>query len=409
MQRFHYERPDMLVWGDEADFDALLLELTALADHGLDPGHYHLARLLERRNDRPARDALATDAWFSAAAHMVDGKVDPVSVEPNWTAARRSADLNAQLTHALRNHRVAGSLTDLAPRQNEYRRLVARLRELRADHELSPELANDEKSRRELDQLRVNLERWRWLPDDLGRRHVRANIADFRLQAWENGKVVRTHKVIVGRRYRKTPVFSSQIQYLVLNPWWETPPSLARQDKLPLFQRDPGAVRRMGFQVLDRQGVQVNPQQIEWKRVSPNRFPYRLRQAPGEQNALGQIKIMFPNEHNVYLHDTPTRNLFERNERMFSSGCLRVQDPVGLASWLLGKDNGWSRDRLDGVIASKAERKVNLPARVPVHILYFTAVSDDDGGVRLLPDIYERDRAVLEGLLSPPNPVSLPV
>ncbi len=255
-----------------------------------------------------------------------------------------------------------------------------------------------------IDALVANLERWRWLPGDLGGRHVRVNIAGFDVTTWADGAAVRTYLAIVGRTYRRTPIFSDQIRYLIFNPWWETPASIARRDKLPLFQRDPAAVERLGFEVLDPAGGRVDPTTIDWAALDRSHFPYRIRQAPGPENALGRVKIMFPNEYNVYMHDTPQRGLFAQRQRAFSSGCIRVQDPLALAAWLLEETAGWDRERIDAVVASGAERRVDLAAQVPVHVLYFTAVAEEDDQVRYLDDLYERDAPLLQGLASRANP-----
>ena len=154
----------------------------------------------------------------------------------------------------------------------------------------------------------------------------------------------------------------------------------------------------MGFRVLDRSGQELDPDGIDWDQVTPANFPYRLRQEPGESNALGQVKIMFPNKHNVYLHDTPARGLFQQQQRAFSSGCVRTQYPLELAAWILQDMPGWNLDRINNVIESGQETRVNLTTRVPVHVLYFTAVSDPLTGIRYLDDIYGRDDAVLAGL-----------
>lgn len=253
-----------------------------------------------------------------------------------------------------------------------------------------------------IDRVRINLERLRWLPGDLGERHVRVNIAGFEVSAYENGVRVQTHRAIVGRLERQTPVFSNHIRYVVFNPWWETPVSIARKDELPLFRRDPGAVERLGFQVLDRTtGEVVDPASIDWHEVSARHFPYRLRQAPGPLNALGQVKIMFPNRHNVYLHDTPKRQLFDRSQRSFSSGCIRVQDVLDLVRWLLDDPERWGPGQIQAVVNRGDERVVRLPRQVPVHILYLTAVSTPGGMVRYLPDLYRRDDAVLTALETP--------
>jgi L,D-transpeptidase YcbB len=232
----------------------------------------------------------------------------------------------------------------------------------------------------------------------LGRRHVRANIAGFNVSLWNNEELVRTHLIIVGKPYRKTPIFSDEIEYMIFNPWWEVPNTIARKDKLPLFRQQPSLVNELGFQVKDGSGNILDSDTINWNTIRPGTFPYRLRQSPGEQNALGQVKIMFPNIHNVYLHDTPTRGLFANRQRAFSSGCMRTQDPLDLAAWLLEETPGWDKNQIAAAVASGEETRVSLTRRVPVHVLYFTAISEEHGGVRYLDDIYQRDAAVLAGL-----------
>jgi murein L,D-transpeptidase YcbB/YkuD len=208
--------------------------------------------------------------------------------------------------------------------------------------------------------------------------------------------------MIVGKPYRKTPVFSGVIQYVVFNPWWEIPDSIARRDKLPAFRKDPPSVNQLGFQVLDRSGQLIDPETIDWDQVNAANFPYRLRQAPGPQNALGQVKIMFPNRHNVYIHDSPLQGLFAQRQRAFSSGCLRTHEALDLVAWLLSDAPQWGRSQIDNVVANGKEMRVDLASPVQVHILYFTAVAEPTGGVRYLDDIYGRDGRVLAGLIGTP-------
>jgi murein L,D-transpeptidase YcbB/YkuD len=250
-----------------------------------------------------------------------------------------------------------------------------------------------------VDQIRVNLERWRWLPGNLGDRHIRVNIADYRLEAHEGSHVALTHDVIVGRNHRKTPVFSENMTYCVLNPWWETPSRLARLDKLPVFKKSPWAVDKLGFQVLDQNGNILNTGQIDWHKYNPSNFPFRLRQKPGPHNALGRIKFMLPNKHDVYLHDTPARDLFDKTRRDFSSGCIRVKNPIDLAEWVFQANPDWPRDRIEQVIESGKETRVTLKQPVQTHLLYWTVVSDDvNNDIRFIEDIYDRDPAVLRAL-----------
>ena len=252
------------------------------------------------------------------------------------------------------------------------------------------------------EQLEVNLERWRWLPQSLGRRHVLVNIAAFRLRVVEQGESVLRMRAIIGRPYRETPVFSGEISYLVFNPYWHVPHSIATKDKLPEIKNDPGYLARQQYDVLRGWGAEaqpIDPSTIDWSRLSASNFPYRLRQQPGPLNALGQVKFMFPNPHSVYLHDTPTRGLFARAERSFSSGCVRVEKPLELAEYLLASRTEWSTDRIQGVLkTSAAERSVFLPEPVPVHLQYWTAWADEDGTVHFRADIYERDDAVQRAL-----------
>ncbi len=258
-------------------------------------------------------------------------------------------------------------------------------------------------------QIRLNLERWRWLPDELGVRHVRVNAADFELEVVEEGRTVLSMRAIVGRPFRKTPAFSDRISYLVFNPYWHVPHNLAVQDQLPLIKGDPGYLERMGFSVFQGWGADarpLDPATIDWQELSARNFPYRLRQDPGPRNALGRVKFMFPNRFSVYLHDTPARELFAKRSRGFSSGCIRLEDAGALARYLLEGDPRWSPEAVDRVMKGAAEEEtVRLPEPVPVHLYYMTAWAGPDGTVHFRTDIYDRDPAVDRALgRAPPGP-----
>lgn len=243
-------------------------------------------------------------------------------------------------------------------------------------------------------QIERNLERWRWLPYDLGRRYILVDIAGFELRVIEDEHTVMDMQVIVGRDYRQTPIFNDRIRYLVLSPYWHVPASLAIKDILPLARRDPGYLVAHGFQVLTGSGAEervVDPSTIDWERISENNFPYRFRQDPGPFNSLGRVKFMFPNEFNVYLHDTPSVGLFARTARDFSSGCIRVERPLDLAEYLLSGASGWTRERILRGMNSGQERNISLPTPVPVHMIYLTVWTEPDGTVYFRPDVYGRD------------------
>ncbi|MCC0805070.1 L,D-transpeptidase family protein [Methylobacterium sp. W2] len=216
----------------------------------------------------------------------------------------------------------------------------------------------------------VNMERWRWLPSDLGRDYVLVNIPEFRLRVVRNGIQRDETRVIVGKAETPTPVFSGMMEYAVVNPSWNVPPSILKNEFLPALARDPNYAARRGYEVVYRNG-----------NIS-------VRQPPGERNALGFIKFLFPNNHAVYLHDTPNRSLFSASQRAMSHGCVRVDDPFRFADSVLPE--AWSSERLKKLIG-KGERTIRLPEKLPVHLAYFTLDADERGSLRSHPDLYGHD------------------
>lgn len=241
-------------------------------------------------------------------------------------------------------------------------------------------------------QIELNLERWRWLTRDLGRRHIRVNIAAYHLDLFEDGKAVLSMPVIVGRPYRRTPVFSSQMSYLEFAPTWTVPPTILREDKLPAIRKNPKFLTDNHFQVISGGKVLSNEDLagINWRSVAVGRFPGELRMSPGPWNPLGRVKFMFPNPYNVYLHDTNERGLFSRAQRTFSSGCIRIGKPVDLARYLLKDVKGWDEARLQQALMRTSPLQVNFDP-VPTHIQYWTAWVAEDGSLQLRTDLYYRD------------------
>ena len=195
-------------------------------------------------------------------------------------------------------------------------------------------------------QILVNLERWHLLPHKLGERYIEVNIPDYELSVVEQGKIVKSMRVVVGRLNRPTPILAGQITYLEVNPYWTIPPQIARKDILPKIQQDPAYLIERKIRVFENwqaSAAELNPHNIDWSEVGANYFPYKLRQEPYAENALGKVKFMFPNKLSVYLHDTPAKELFSQRQRSFSSGCVRVEKPFDLANYLLEGQNGWNR------------------------------------------------------------------
>lgn len=255
-------------------------------------------------------------------------------------------------------------------------------------------------------QLLINMERWRWIPNDLGPRYLAVNIADFNLTMVEESRVRGTMRVVVGRSYRKTPVFSGSMTYLDFNPFWNVPRKLAVEDILPRIKKDPAYIGREGFRVLSgwsEDAVELSPDDVDWTSFNKNYFPIRLQQAPGPKNALGRVKFMFPNQYAVYLHDTPAKGLFNSVSRSFSSGCIRVEDPVTLAEFVLEGMEDWDRGKIEMHLGDNQRKIVRLQRPIPVHLLYWTAWSDENGTVFFREDIYERDAPLMQALKEKPS------
>jgi len=251
-----------------------------------------------------------------------------------------------------------------------------------------------------VDQLRLSLERLRWVAQDAGDEFIAVNIAGFRLSYVEQRNIVWTTRVMVGTSYRKTPVFHSELTYVEFNPTWTVPPTILRQDKLPAIKKDPEFLEANNFSVIDRAGHKVDPATIDWGAYGKS-IPYTLRQEPGPNNALGRVKFIFPNPYFVFMHDTPQRALFEKPERTFSSGCIRVENPLELAELVLRHKDNFNPADMQKILDSGRTQRVLLDKPLPVLILYLTAALDPSGKARFYRDIYERDAAVLRLLDGP--------
>lgn len=248
-----------------------------------------------------------------------------------------------------------------------------------------------------VDQLRLSLERARWVLDDTVGDFLVVNIAGFEVFVARDGRLDWWRRAVVGRTVRQTPTFKGAMTWLDLNPTWTIPPTILREDVLPAVRRDPGYLARNNIRVLDRQGQVVDPATVDWS-VPARSFPWMLRQEPGPENALGRIKFMFPNPHAIFLHDTPAKELFNRPERLFSSGCIRVEDPLELATIVLGEPAVWNPATLQAAIDEGKTRTIRLKRPWPVLVLYWTAELDGGGSVRFLRDVYQRDAALLKAL-----------
>lgn len=258
-----------------------------------------------------------------------------------------------------------------------------------------------------IDQIRANMERLRWLSQELKNKYVLINVAGFQAYLVEGKKVLWRSKVQVGRFKRQTPIFKDKITYLEFNPTWTVPPTILKEDVFPKLRQGVDILAKKGLTVINNRGQTIDKSAVDWASYNAKNFPYMLRQPPGPRNALGLVKIMFPNRHSVYLHDTPEKNNFKRSIRTFSSGCVRLENPFELAELLLGDSKKWNQSKFERILNSRKTSRVNLPEPTPILLVYATVDFDleikpqPDRLISFKPDIYQRDANIIKALKQP--------
>ncbi len=301
-------------------------------------------------------------------------------------------------------HRILGKPAENTPQNRVYDpQLAAAVKNFQIRHGLKPDgVVGGETLRvmnipieERIDQIILNMERWRWVPKRFEDKYVFVNIPEYMLHVFEKGKEVLNMKVVVGKEMHATPVFSDKLEYIVFYPYWNITPQILTEEIAPAQAQNPNYLARNDMELVKDIGnnkVQVLPaSSVDWYSVDEN-FKYRVRQRPGSKNPLGFVKFIFPNEHNVYLHDTPSDHLFNQAERGFSHGCIRLEKPFELAQYLLKDQKQWTPSAIKAAMHGGEEKYVNLSAKVPVYIVYFTAWVDDAGAVHFRDDVYGHDR-----------------
>jgi murein L,D-transpeptidase YcbB/YkuD len=397
-REFYESRQFLPAWIDGVvptqAFADMVSELRYSTKHGLDPDDYAVAEFEQLRQESgerfrgtqfepavvPELDAKLTYAYLHYAADLLAWGARPRQVYANWLVEPKEEDLAARLAEALQSAAIRESLESLAPVHPQYRGLQAAL---------VRELENPEGHE---DRLKMNLERWRWAPRDLGDRYVLINVPAYQMQVIEGEKPVLGMRVIVGAPDTPTPLFSDEMTYVVFSPYWNIPESILTEETLPRLARDPDYLRRNNLEAVGTGGEVVDPEGIDWSDESALEG-IRLRQAPGPENALGLVKFIFPNHFSIYLHDTPGDRLFFRDARALSHGCIRVENPVGLAEYVLRDRPEWTRQKIAAAMGAEREQAITLKNRLPVHIGYWTAWVDADGSVIYTDDPYEIDPA----------------
>jgi L,D-transpeptidase YcbB len=380
----------------EPDIDSLLVRIVRAEDfeRGLaslrprDEAYAGLRRSLARYREIGERGG-----WPSVASGSV---LTPGDSSERVPAVRARLAAEGFIPH----RRIADSLLydeDLAGAVYQFQRRygIARDSALGPETRRTMNVTVEERIR----QIEANMERWRWLPHGFESRYLLVNVPAFRLHAYEGGEAVMDMAVIVGEEYTATPVFADSMSFLEFYPYWHIPMSIARRDILPAAARDPGHLARNGYEIVrqwtnDAQPIPVSS--LGRSQLQPRNFPYRLRQRPGPTNALGKVKFMFPNEFAIYLHDTPGQQLFDRRVRTFSNGCIRVENPVALAEWVLAPNGGWDRSRIRSAMEGPT-RRVDLEQKVPIYIVYLTTYVEGDE-LFFRQDIYDRDARLMATL-----------
>jgi murein L,D-transpeptidase YcbB/YkuD len=384
-------------WVDDPARAAEALGLLRRAsEHGLTPGDYAEESLTGRFSARDdaeepesvqaiARlDLALTGALLHLGRDVALGRTQPESIDARWKAMRTPPDLPASLSQALTGS-LATWLDSIRPRHPEY----AALQQL-----LAGSTAHDARL------IALNMDRWRWLPDELGDSHILVNVPAFHMAARENGRAVLDMKVVVGTTDHATPIFSGNMKTIVFSPYWNVPDSIAEDETAPAAARDPQYLSRNNIEILRISGGKteiVDPSDVDWDDPD-DRKALSFRQRPGADNALGHVKFLFPNKHDVYLHDTPADALFARAGRALSHGCVRLEQPAELASYVLRDRPEWNDERIREAMHAGTEKHVALEDEIPVHIVYFTVWPNDAGGVDTWADLYGFDAKQAENL-----------
>lgn len=373
---FYEARAYQPLWTDQTGYNqsakAVKMTLDNAASHGLKTASYKIPDFIS--NQLEAEISL-TNAAIRYAGDAAGARLNPRNISRLITAEPVLANIK-DILQALGTSKEAGkTLEEYNPQHIGYKALKTKLAE-----QVDPVKQAD---------IIANMERWRWLPHDLGNSYILVNIPEYQLYMVRNGAEIHQTRVIVGKPQTPTPVFTGAMDHLIVNPYWNIPPSIILKEMLPKLQSDPYALHAKGFEIIKR-GRVVDPSTVNWSGSIEN---ISIRQPPGERNALGLIKFMFPNDHAVYLHDTPSRGLFANSERAFSHGCIRVLEPFKLAELVLSADHNVSEGRLRSMIGG-SERYFNMQTKLPVHIVYFTNFVDSYGQLQSSPDIYGFNRRV---------------
>lgn len=472
-------------WTDPGYVGEMISLLGESELEGLNPDDYHYGELQALRREyaadqadkdsiRAQFDVLLSDGILLLARHLLEGKIDPRTMDSSWNYPRRDfvPEVVAEsLVQAIREKRVGQALEQLKPNVPVYRKMKEELayyrkladtqqffivpgntvlkpkqtqpnvvflrrrltqlgylpanapeseyfdtklegavREFQHDHSIDSDGIVGRQSfevlnltfQQRVDKLRINLDRIRWISMDLSDDFVLVNIAGYELQYFRNRELVWETPVMTGTINTRTPIFQKRLHYVEFNPTWTPPRSIINRSLFAKFKANPQYAVDKNYQFFNSSGNAVDPFAIDWNKYTGLNFPYKVVQMPGPSNAMGQVKFMFPNRHAVYMHDTPSKELFSRTSRAFSAGCIRVKDPLELARILLDDPENWSAKEIDALLASgKPQQVARMQRKIDILLMYWTVSPTTSGRMQFHPDIYELDGPALAALDAP--------
>ncbi|MGI9351815.1 MAG: L,D-transpeptidase family protein [Rhizobiaceae bacterium] len=389
LKKFYRSKLGKGIWTGKKGLNKRGVELVQVLQQagadGLEPREY-LSALPKNLQSLTGKDLAAAELYLSQSfwkfgRDLSAGRTTPAVSEPDIIISRKKTDVQGWLKLASRKGPTK-VIASLRPPHSQYLAL-------------RKALAVSKPGSTQARQIIVNMERWRWLPRSLGKRHVLVNQAAFEVMIIDGGKIADRRRVVVGKPYHKTPMFSHVLQYAEFNPTWTVPRSIAGNEILPKLRKDPGYLERNNYKVYTSwkaDAPAMNPNSVDWYSVSNKNFPYRIVQQPGDNNALGQVKFLFPNKFNVYLHDTQSKQLFSEKSRAFSHGCIRVHKPLEFAESLFGSRR-LNQSKIKRILANPETQRVNLKKQIPIHLAYFT-VWVEGGKAKFHKDVYGRDKLV---------------
>lgn len=381
--------------------DAFVKEVNASSEYGLNPHDYQLERILQQvdslYNDRDKTNArLAeldieiTARFFLFTTHLIDGRIRyPGAREFLWKRGMPLDNDIAMLLQTSSGAELRKLIEDLQPTDPQYKRLKAVLKQYRKN--IVADTLPDS-IRHKVDLIILNLERLRWDPHLQGRGdEIVINVPEYTMRVYRDGKERMKMRVVLGSEYTPTPVFHDTLQYIVFNPTWAVPRSIFAKEFLPRLIEDPAHYDPDRF-IFYKNGERIDPRDEKWSSNKLDTSAFRAVENPGENNALGKVKFMMPNDHAIYLHDTPASSLFSRKERALSHGCIRLEHPEEFARYLLADRKDWDDDRIREAMSGKTPSQVELDRPFPVYIIYRTVWVDDDNVAHFRDDIYGHDK-----------------